>query len=198
MSHYVVTIARQFGSMGRPIAKKMAEELGIEFYDRDIVEEAARRMNLPISVVSDREEKSGNLYFNMKYPLGSENKIIQQEIYDVQKNIILELAQKESCIIVGRCSDAILENYKNCMSVFIYAPYAARFKNCVESLNMDPKEAKKMIADVDKARDSFHKKYAKYLPNDPNHKDVMIDSSLLGEDGTVDILVEIVKRRFHL
>lgn len=195
--NYIITINRQFGSLGRPIAKLMAENLGIEYYDRDIVEETAKKMNMPVSDVSSQEEKVDLGLFNrMRFPLGTENQIIQDEIFDVQKNIILRLVQKKSCIVVGRCSDYILENFSNCIHFYIYAPYTARYKNCVESLKMDGKEAERMIAEVDKARNKYYKRYAGYLPGDQSHTQVMIDSSLLGVEGTARMLTEIVKEKF--
>ena len=182
MDNYVVTITRQFGSLGRPIAKKISEELNIEFYDRDIVEETAKMMNLPVSIVSDEEEHTGSKFFNMRYPLGMKSREFQDNIYKIQRNIIMGLVEERSCIIVGRCSDAILENYKNALHIYIYAPFEERLNNCVNDLGMNKTDAVKMITEVDKARDAYHKKYAKFLPSDIEHKDLLIDSSLLGAE----------------
>ena len=100
-NNYVVTITRQFGSLGRPIAHQLSEKLGIEYYDRDIVETTAKRMNQRVSVISDAEEAAKSSFFKMRFPLGTEESRIQDEIFDVQQKIITELADKESCIIVG-------------------------------------------------------------------------------------------------
>ena len=108
MKQYVITISRQFGSMGRTIAKQMAEELNIDFYDRDIVEETAKRMGLPVSTVSATEENANSKYFKRQYPLGMGVSNMQDEIFSIQRNIIEDLAKKESCIIVGRCAESIL------------------------------------------------------------------------------------------
>ena len=118
-SKYVVTITRQFGSLGRPIAKRMSEILDIEYYDRDLVDEAAKKLKLPVSVV-DKEEESAkkvplNPFTRMKYPLGKGTSDTQDAIFEAQQNIIQFLAEKETCIIVGRCSDFILEEMKNAM-----------------------------------------------------------------------------------
>ena len=119
MEQYVVTVSRQFGSMGRTIAKQMAEKLGIEFYDRDIVEETAKRMGLPVSVISQKEENANSIYFKRQYPLGMGVSNMQDEIFNIQKNIIEDLAKKESCIIVGRCAESVLADYKNHFRVYI-------------------------------------------------------------------------------
>lgn len=195
---FVVTIARQFGSLGRPIARRVSEMLGIQYYDRDIVDLAAKKLDLPVSTISDYEESAKSAFFNMSYPLGMGTTAIQDTIFTTQKKIIMDLAEKESCIIVGRCADYILKDHKNIIKVFIYAPYADRLRNCVERLNMQPDEAKKMIADVDKARESYHKHYCGYSMSDKDYKHIMLDSSLLGVDGTCDVLVDLIKKKFNL
>jgi len=195
---FVITIARQFGSLGRPIARKVSEELGIEYYDRDIVDIAAKKLNMPVSAISDNEEIAKSAFFNMSYPLGIGTTTIQDSIFQTQKKIIQDLVEKESCIIVGRCADYILKDHKNILNIFIYAPYEARFQNCVERLNMQPDEAKRMIASVDKARESYHKHYCGYSMSDKDYKHVMLDSSLFGVDGTTEILADIIKKRFQL
>ena len=201
-SKYVVTITRQFGSLGRPIARKMADKLGIEYYDSDIVDQAAKKLNLPVSVVNEEEESAKKILVNpfsrMMYPLGKGTSTTQDEIFQAQQNIIKFLAEKETCVIVGRCSDFTLEEMENVVHIYIYAPYEARVEHCVKDLHMDINEARKMIVAVDEARDSYHMQYAGYKPDDKNHKDILIDSSFLGVEGTADYLVEAVKRRFAL
>jgi cytidylate kinase len=200
---YVVTIARQFGSLGRPIAMRMSEKLGIEFYDRDIVEEAAKKLNLPVSKINEIEESAKhyvktNNFRRMMYPLGTQTDELQNKLFEAQQNIIRFLAERESCIIVGRCSDFILADEPNVMRIYIYAPYEARIKNCVEDLHLDETEAKRMIKAVDEARDHYHMNYTGYLPGDIRFKEIMIDSSMLGTEGTADFLVEAVKKKFEL
>lgn len=159
MKQYVVTISRQFGSMGRTIAQLMAWDLGVNFYDRDIVEETAKRMGLPISVISAKEENANSVYFKRQYPLGMGLSNMQDEIFSIQKNIIEDLAKKESCIIVGRCADSILADMENRLSVYIYAPYEKRFANCTKILKMEEKVARRMIREVDRSRELYHRRY---------------------------------------
>ena len=115
----------------------------------------------------------------------------------MQKDIILDLTRKSSCIIVGRCSDFLLQNEPNVLNIFIYAPYKARLENCVHTLEMSEEDAKRTIMKVDKARSAYHKRYAGYFPADPMHKHLMIDSSLLGVEGTADLIAEVVRRKFR-
>lgn len=199
---YVVTIARQFGSLGRPIAKLMSEKLGIEYYDRDIVEQAAKKLNLPVSQIDELEEKvkktTKNSYKRMMYPLGTQSSAEQDRIFEAQQNIMNFLVERESCIIVGRCSDFILSDEENAVHIYIYAPYEERVKNCVQDLKLGEEEAKKMIRSVDEARDNYHLHYAGFLPSDIKHKNIMVDSSALGVEGTADFLVDFIKRKFDI
>lgn len=200
---YIVTIARQFGSLGRPIAMKMSEKLGIEFYDRDIVEEAAKKLNLPVSKINEIEESARkntktNSFRRMMYPLGTQTDDMQNKLFEAQQNIIKFLAERESCIIVGRCSDFILADEPNIIRIYIYASYEARIRNCIEDLHMDEEEARRMIKSVDEARDHYHMHYTGYLPNDQRFKEIMIDSSMFGTEGTADYLVAAVKKKFGL
>lgn len=196
MKQYVITISRQFGSLGRTIAQKMAEALEINFYDRDIVEETAKRMGLPVSVISSKEEISNNSFFKRQYPLGMGVGSMQDEIFSIQENIIRDLAKKESCIIVGRCADSILADTENHLNIYIYAPVSARLKNCTDILKMDEKTARKMIREVDRSRELYHRRYCTEYVDASTNKDIMMDSSRFGVDKTAALLVEIAKELF--
>ena len=153
---YVITISRQFGSLGRPIAKKLAERLGIAYYDRELVDRTAKQMNMTVSEIVELEESVKGGFFQMKYPLGLGTSSVRDRIFENQKRIIKELAEKESCVIVGRCADSILYEYE-------------------------------------KARERYHMEYAGFLPGDPKYKDLLIDSSVLGVEKTVDLLENYVR-----
>lgn len=196
MDNYVITISRQFASFGRSIAQKMSEELGIEFYDRDIVEATAKRMGQPVPVISNEEENSNSIFFRRKYPLGMGVSNIQDEIFEVQTNIIRDFAEKESCIIVGRCAASILKNHPRCLNIYIYSPYKCRLRNCTDALQMDSKVATKMIKDVDRAREHYRRRYSPEVGNAYDGYDIMIDSSKFGVDQTAKILVDIVRNTY--
>lgn len=196
MKKFSVSLSRQFGSLGRPIARRMSEILGVEYYDRDIVDMVAKKINLSVKEISDAEETAFSGFGRMRMPLGLGTTDRQDKIFKTQCEIIQELAEKESCIIVGRCSDSILEDKENHLNIFVYAPYEERIVNCVNELGMDTKGAKKMILDVDRARDAYHLRYTKYLPNDVNHMDVMINSAVYGVEETAQILSIMIKKKF--
>lgn len=192
MDRYVITIARQFGSLGRPIAKRLAEILGIEFYDRDIIEEAAKQLGKGIKIVSNMEEKAN--YHYMLFPLGNATTEEQDKIFSVESRIIEELAEKNNCIIVGRCGDYILRNKKNVIRVYIYASEENRFHNCVESLHIDEKDARKMIKEIDRKRKVYYKHYTGNNQDDLANYNVAIDSSLLGVEKTAQYLVDLITK----
>lgn len=193
MEQYVVTISRQFGSMGRTIAEKMAAQLGIDYLDRDIVAAAAERMGYSVKMVSDVEESAGNFFLRKRLPFNLGIYSISDEIFEVEKNIIRDMAAKESCIIVGRCSDNILKDFENHLNIYVYAPYEARFYNCTHELMMDEKTARKMIREVDIARENYQRKYCPDTQSVFDNKDIMIDSSRFGIEQTATMLSDIVK-----
>ena len=190
---YVITVTRQFGSMGRPIAEKLAKKLGINYYDRDIVDMTAKKLNMSVSEISELEESVQGKFFYMKYPLGMATTETQDKIFEQQKEIIRNLAQKGSCVVVGRCSDYILKDFDNCINIYIYADEDKRYEVCLNDFKMQSNEAKKMMLEIDKARERYHKEYAGYLPSDPSYKDLMINSASLGIDGTVNMLEQYTK-----
>ncbi len=198
----IITITRQFGSMGRPIAQRMSEKLGMEFYDRDIVEHTAKKLNLPVSTIHEVEESAlkihKNAFSRMAFPLGKGTTEMQDQIFQAQEKIIKKLVEKESCIVVGRCADFILSEEPNSVHIYIYAPYEARIKNCIEKLNLKEDEAKRMIQEVDDARDSYHLNYAGYKPDNKLFKHILVDSSFLDVEGTADYLVSAIKFKFGL
>lgn len=198
MEHYTITINRQFGSLGRPIAQKLSELLSIEYYDRDIVDNACKKTGLSVKEVSDLEENAKTDYLYMRFPLGKVTTNRQNFIFNVQSKFIRETAEKEDCIIVGRCAEHILSEKKKLLRIYIYAPYEARLRNCTDILMLEHDTALKMIDSVDKARNIYHKKYTGYVPSDLDHVDLMINSDLLGVDGSAEMIAEIAKKKFGL
>jgi cytidylate kinase len=154
-------------------------------------------MGLSVKAISDAEESARPSLIKKRNPFNMGIYSITDEIFAVQKNIIRDMASKESCIIVGRCADSILQDYKNHLNVYIYAPYEARMDNCVNELMMDEKTAAKMIREVDAARTNYQKKYCPEVKSVFDHKDIMIDSSRFGIEGTAQILSQIVRDKFE-
>lgn len=201
MDRFVVTVQRQFGSRGRQIARRMSELLKVSCHDRDIAEQAAEKLGLPASVVEEAEEKahrqlSFESFSQLIMPPGKNTTQMQDEIFKAQEEVIRNFAERESCVVVGRCSDFVLDGFDRVMNVYIYAAYDARLSWCETELRLDGEKAKETIHREDEERNSYHMQYTGYLPDDRNHKDILIDSALLGPEETAELLAEAVRRRF--
>ena len=193
MEQYVITISRQFGSMGRSIAKELSENLGIEFLDRDIVEATAKRMGLPVSVISDEEESMKSTFFRRQYPLGMGMSSLKDEIFYTQKNIIRDFAAKGSCIIVGRCADYALEENPNVLSIFIKADMQDRIRRIAKLYDLSDAKAKDKITKIDKQRASYYNYYTSKRWGEVDSYDLCLNSSVFGIDGTVDMIKQAIE-----
>lgn len=200
---FVITITNQFASTGRVIAGRLGKLLGVACYNEYIAGEAAKALGLPENLVDETEERSRRQVADSFFPTlfasqGSRANDMQDRIFRTQEQIIRDLAKRESCIIVGRCSDFVLEDEPTAVHIYIFAPYADRVKHCMSWKNVDEETARSMIAEQDEARISYHMNYAGFAPDDKGHKDLLINASLLGTDGTARLLADVIRRRFSL
>ena len=190
MEQYVITISRQFGSMGRSIAKELSENLGIEFLDRDIVEATAKRMGLPVSVISDEEESMKSTFFRRQYPLGMGMSSLKDEIFYTQKNIIRDFAAKGSCIIVGRCADYALADEPHCLNIFIRSNMDDRIKRISERLNVPENKAKDIIKKKDKERSSYYNYYTSKKWGDARSYDLCLNTSQISVEDSIELILK--------
>jgi acetyl/propionyl-CoA carboxylase alpha subunit/cytidylate kinase len=197
LENYVVTISRQFGCPGKPVAKKMAALLGVEYYDRDILEQVAAEMNLPVPKMESDEVEAE--YVKLLFPLGTGTEEEKETIFAAQQKIILQFAEKNSGIFVGRCADYILRNHANLFSIYLYAPREVRREYCVGHLGIPPQDADRIMDEADGARLSYSMNYAKVYSQNVENKNISIDSSLFGSvDETAEVLVSMIRRKFNL
>lgn len=194
MANYVVTIARQFGSLGRQVGKALAKELNFNYYDRYILEQSAQILDISLQSLTALDERGIRGYHKMIYPLGIGNGVTQDKLFNAQSSLIKECAQQENCVIIGRCSDYILRDHDRVLSCYIYAPYLKRLENCIDELKINVSEAKAILDNVDKARAEYYMHYTGCEFNTTYFRDLLIDSSLLGVDGTADLISTIVKK----
>lgn len=192
----VITISREFASMGRTIGQKLAAKLGFELLDRDIVAEAAKRMNLTIPEISHLDEHPGyNRFFMRKtylFNFGVYNS--SEKLFDVERNVIEDYAAKGNCIIVGRCAESILHGRENLLRVYVYAPFEARVKHCMEDLLIGGRDdAEADIRRVDEARSAYRRRHA-FSGNPYDNFDVLINSATFGIDGSADILADLARK----
>ena len=197
MSKRIITINRMYGSGGRAIGKALAEELGIGFYDKELIEIAAKDKNIPFSNLADVDEKRPGAW---SFPVNHEIQISQDYraipmndiLFELQRDIILSLSDKEDCVIVGRCANHILQD--RTLSVFIYAPFETRVKNVMERLDREEKAARKLVKRMDKERKSYYEFFTDEKWLDMGQYDLCIDSSRFTTEEIVKILKEAYER----
>ena len=197
MSKRIITINRMYGSGGRAIGKALAEELEIGFYDKELIEIAARDKNIPFGDLADVDEKRPGAW---SFPVNHEIQISQDYraipmndvLFELQRDIILSLSDKEDCVIVGRCANHILQD--RTLSVFIYAPFETRGKNVMERLDREEKSARKLVKrmDIDRRSNLEFISDEKWL--DMGQYDLCIDSSIFTTEEIVKILKEAYER----
>ena len=200
MKHQVITIGCEYGAKGNAIGKQVAAMLGIKFYDRDLVDSIIDEVGVPRDIMEKVEagvviagkgvkgEERGNF---------SKYADLTDRAIHVQKQIIRKLAEKDSCVIIGRSADYILHDREDVLRIFIYAPNEKRIKNVMESHNLSEADAKLLISEKDKRYHMRHKTLTGSNRGDRHNRDMLIDSSLLGVEGTAEYIVELAKKVFH-
>ncbi len=199
---YVITIGRQFGSGGRAIAQKLAKKLSIPFYDKELISIAAKESGTSADIFKEVDETATNsLLYSLSmgmYSFGNGalamgDLPINDKLYLLQHQIIRELAEKESCVIVGRCADFILKDDPNCVNIFIHANMAYRKKRAVVVHNIDEKRAETIINKTDKTRANYYSFYTGQKWGQPQNYDLCIDSSKLSDDQVVDLICAYIE-----
>ena len=196
MKHFVVAIGREFGAQGCDIAEKLAEKLGVKLYDRQLVEEAAKKLEMDEHTVQKADEVSAKDIEGLKTTYGVGNFYLSTQVLDAQADIIERVAQNESCIIMGRCADYILKDRDDCLKIYIYAPFDVRTKHIEEKYDMSMFSAKRLVRQMDEKRDTYYKYVTGNRRGEHDGKDAMFDSSIMGVDGTVDMLLEMINKKF--
>ena len=188
----IITISREFGAGGHSIGKRVAEELGIEFYDRDIIRNTVKESGLDAGVVEHEEEEISlpDAIWRMITPAAYTDR--RDTIHSIERKVILMLALKGPCVILGRCADTILEECDmESMNVFIYADdihRAARISELIGTTN--PSEIQKAMKRTDSARRNYYQSFTGKRWGDSRNFNLSIDSGLLGYDTSVRLICE--------
>lgn len=185
----IITIAREYGSGGRFIGKLVAEKLGINLYDKNIIIKLASETGLSEKYIEDNEQKRNVLSnLNNGYYIGLDN---ADEIFIKESELIKKIASEESCVIVGRCADSILN--ENAFKVFIYSSMENKIKRAIEIYGLNDKNAEKEIKKVNKLRGNHYKHYTGKEWNNPENYDICINSDSLGVEKSAELICEMVK-----
>lgn len=198
MNNHVITITRKFGSMGRPIGKLVADMLGFKYFDRDILEATAEKMDTSLYSLVELDNRGISGYRRMAYPLGIGNGAKQDKMFRIQSELIEQYASTENCVIIGRCADYILREYDNVLSCYIYSPYLRRIENSIDELGFTAAESKVIVDEIDRARSLYYKHYTKQEFNTTCFRDLLIDSSVLGMEETAKFIADFAKKRFGI
>lgn len=203
MKNYVVTIARSFGSGGKRIGVRLANELGIPCYDSQILTMASDDSGINRSLFVEVDEKLRGSYITARLKgLPSEyiiqptekNFVSDVNLYNYQAKIIRELAAAQSCIIIGKCANHILREADNAVCVFIGAPHEYCVSAIKEKLCVSEDEAERMVTKTDKYRREYYKYYSGgKVWNDPANYDLCINSERLDDDRCIEVIKNLLK-----
>lgn len=202
----VVTIARQYGSGGRSIGKELAQAMGVNYYDKELITLAAKKHGYSEEVFEKSDEKATHSFlyslamgaYSMEghyVHWGDAAPSMNDQVFDLQSDIIKELAQTESCVIIGRCADYILKDNKNVVSVFISADMDVRVKTITERDGIKEKQ-EEVIRKTDKRRSNYYSFHTEQQWGDSKNYDLCLNVSELTHQNVVDIILNYIKVKF--
>lgn len=201
----IINVGRQIGSGGRIIAKMLAEEFNCKFFDKELLDLAAKESGFSKKFFEQNDEQKGFLksLFNVRVPLMGEsnfykNNFSQDSLYKFQSDAIKKVADEGSCVFVGRTADYVLRDYNNTVNVFITANLDERIKAVCKRHDFDPATARKYIRSQEETRASYYNYYTGKTWGHSESYDLCVNSSLLGLEGTELFIVEFIKKRFEL
>ena len=189
----IITISREYGSGGRYIGKMIAQKLGIKLYDKEFVLKLADSTGLSTEYIENNEQRRKVLEsFNNGYYSGLTN---ADELFIRESELIKEVSQKESCVIVGRCADFILKDNKNVIKIFVDSSMENKVKRATTYYHLNNENAKKEISRINKLRANHYKYYTEKNWNDPSNYDICINSDSLGVENCVDLICKIYNEK---
>ena len=197
----IITIGRQYGSAGREIGYKVAKDLGIKLYDKEMLDRAAKESGLCQELFETHDEKptSSFLYslvmdtYSLGYTSGSYTDMpINHKVFLAQFDAIKKIADEGPCILVGRCADYALEEYDNLLSLFIHADLDARVRRIARIYDLTDAKARDLIIKTDKKRASYYNYYSNKKWGAAESYHIFLDSSLLGINGTAEAIKHLV------
>ena len=202
MEQKVITIARETGSGGHNIARKLSDVLSIPYYDRELLRRASDVSGIHERLFGLADERIGwkemissakKVYSGEILPPDDDDYVSTSNLFSFQAKIIKDLAQEESCIILGRCGNYLLKDHPRVVRIFIYAPFEARFENVASySRSKTQNEILRYMRKEDKRRAAYYHYYTGEEWRDVSGYDICLDSSRLGEDGCVERICSLL------
>ena len=191
MKNRVITFSREFGSGGRTIGKNVAEKLGIPCYDAELIQKIAEESGFAAAYIKEEGEYASSGWLApvlANRTLGPTN---QDQLWIIQRKVILELAEKGPCVIVGRCADFILRDTADCLNVFIHASMEHRAERIVKEYGEREESPEQRLKDKDKRRAAYHRFYTDMKWGHAQNYHLCLDSGALGIDNCVDIIAKL-------
>lgn len=194
MVNKVITITRQYGSGGREIGQKLANALGVEFFDNKLLEVAAGNSGIHKSHFEQNDEKRSNSFLYLLSTAYSQGGVpFDDALFFAQLEAIQKIASEQSCVIIGRCADYALRDFSRILNVFVCAPTEVRIKRAVEVYGITEKHAADYVKRIDKQRTSYYNYYTDKRWGQPQNYHICVDSSALGIDGSVDLIKQFAE-----
>ena len=202
----VITIAREYGSGGRTIGEMLAKDLNIHYYDNELMKLASEDSGINEALFAKADEKlkatslfriAKSAYSGELIPPESDDFVSNDNLFNYQAKIIRQLAEEESCVIIGRCSDYVLKDYDNVLSVFIHAPLDFCLEQAAKKHSMSAKELEKFVERTNKHRAEYYKYYTGRNWTDAKNYDLCLDSSKLGFERCVEEIKAYMNVRFR-
>ena len=198
----VVTIGRQFGSGGREIGLRLSKKLGIPFYDKNLLREAAEKSGLSDRIIENFDEKPKSLLYSIAMdsymfglPGSGASDSLEQQVYLAIFETIRRLADQGPCVIIGRCADYALSENPNALNLFIHAPLEKRVQTVTVRENLSSDKARSLITKTDKRRAAYYEYYSSQKWGAVDSYHFCLDSSIFGPDGTVELIENIIAMR---
>ena len=195
----IITIGRQFGRGGKEVGIRVSKELGIPFYDKELLQEAAKKSGLCQKIFENFDERPKSLLYAIAmdaYPLGfsgTAGESLEQQVHLAIFKTIRNIAAEGPCVIIGRCADYALADYPNVVSVFITADEDVKIKTLMERHKITESQAKDLMIKTDKKRSSYYNYYSSKRWGDSKSYDLCMNSSKIGYDGVVKMIQEFAK-----
>ena len=200
----IITIGRQFGSGGKEVGIRLAKELNIPFYDKEILRETAEKSGFCEKILENFDERPKSLLYSIamdsymfSMPGTGVGDSLEQQVYLATFNTIRNIAEEGPCVIIGRCADYALADNPNLLSIFIHAPMDARIKRVAARQNLSPEKAKSLIQKTDKRRASYYEYYSSQKWGAVDNYHFSINSSYLGLGGTVELIRAMIDHKEH-
>lgn len=194
----IISIGRQFGGGGLAVAHELGQKLGIPVYDKEIINKAAQDSGFSAEVFMERDERKSLFSFSAIFAnrfSETENYMSDRGIFKMQSETIMKIAEQGSAVIVGRCSDYILRDRTDILSVFLTSPAEVRVQRIAERCGISIEEAERLIEEKDSKREEYYNYYTFGDWGKASTYDLCIDSSILGIEGTADMIIEFARRK---